>query len=244
MKKLLMLGLLATAAGCQPTTPTATTPAKPALTAKYAQPNFAPPKVVAPAPVAPTKVAIKPTKPAPKVTKIAGIPAAWVPNASPRAWDYIVIHHSASAGGNAAVFDRQHKAKGWDELGYHFVIDNGSGNPDGLVEVGSRWPVQKWGAHAKTPDNKYNETGIGICLVGNFDETRPTAKQMQSLAKLVSYLMATYKIPADHVIGHRETGKATDCPGDHFPIAAVRRSAAQMLAGTADEPFETHAAGN
>ena len=50
-----------------------------------------------------------------------------------RPWRYIVIHHSATASGNAAEFDREHRARGWDGLGYHFVIDNGVGGPDGRV---------------------------------------------------------------------------------------------------------------
>ena len=94
------------------------------------------------------------------------------------------------------IFDKEHRAKGWDGVGYHFVIGNGTNTGDGQIEVAPRWPIQKWGAHAKTPDNRYNEYGIGICLVGNFDTARPTAKQMQSLEKLVAYLMQTYHIPA------------------------------------------------
>ena len=33
---------------------------------------------------------------------------------------------------------RMDQAKGWDELGYHFVIGNGTDTRDGQVEVGSR----------------------------------------------------------------------------------------------------------
>ena len=107
---------------------------------------------------------------------------------------------------------REHRAKGWDELGYHFVIGNGTDTANGLVEVGSRWPKQKWGAHAQTPSEEFNNFGIGICLVGNFDQSRPTKEQMDSLSRLVAYLMKTYRIPADHVIGHGDT-KPTECPG-------------------------------
>jgi len=175
-------------------------------------------------PTLPTVTLVKPKTPA-----SMNVPTDWIPSARPREWRWIVIHHSASASGSAAVFDRAHRINGWDELGYHFVIGNGSQSGNGLVEVGPRWPKQKWGAHAKTADNQYNELGIGICLVGNFDQTRPTQAQLQSLAKLVAYMQKTYKIPADRVIGHRDT-KPTDCPGSNMNIASVRRMAAQMLA--------------
>jgi len=132
-----------------------------------------------------------------------------------RPWKYIIIHHSATDSGSAGSFDKMHRAKGWDELGYHFVIDNGNGGPDGRVEVGSRWRTQKWGAHTGgTPDNEYNNYGIGICLVGDFTSHLPTDAQITSLRRLVNYLMQTYDVPPGRVIGHRDAPAAkTDCPG-------------------------------
>jgi hypothetical protein len=92
-------------------------------------------------------------------------------------WRWIVVHHSATVSGGAARFDKLHREKGWDELGYHFVIGNGTDTRDGQIEVGSRWVKQKRGAHTKTADNRFNDYGIGICLVGNFNYDRPTAEQ-------------------------------------------------------------------
>ena len=157
--------------------------------------------------------------------------ANWSAPAGARAWRYIVIHHSASESGNAALFDREHRARGWDELGYHFVIGNGTGSGDGQIEVGPRWIKQKYGAHAKTADERYNQYGIGICLVGNFDLGPPDRAQMQASATLVAYLMKTYNIRPENVIGHRDT-KATDCPGKFCSVDAIRRLAvAQLQAG-------------
>lgn len=157
------------------------------------------------------------------------VPSAWIPNVQANDWKWIVVHHSASSIGSAAIFDRAHRDKGWDELGYHFVIGNGTGSGDGVIEVGTRWPIQKWGAHAKTPDNRFNDFGIGICLVGNFDNSQPTAKQLAALTKLTSYLMETYHISPENVLGHGQT-KATDCPGKNMPLAWVRQESALHLA--------------
>ena len=139
-------------------------------------------------------------------------------NGAYRPWRYIVIHHSAGDTGSAALFDAAHRARGWDELGYHFVIDNGNGGPDGRIEVGPRWQTQKWGAHTgNTPNNEYNNYGIGICLVGDFTNSMPTAAQMASLKQLVASLMAKYDIPPENVIGHRDApGAHTACPGDRL----------------------------
>jgi hypothetical protein len=206
-------------------------------------PNFNAPDVAAP----PRTIAMAPTPPPvqqPRMQTLRplGSERDWIPTAPTRQWKWIVIHHSATPSGSAAVFDRMHRAKGWDELGYHFVIGNGTDSGNGQIEVGSRWPKQKWGAHAKTPDNQYNDYGIGICLVGNFDIEQPTPQQMQSLAKIVSYMMKTYHIPASHVIGHKDT-KSTDCPGKNMNLVQVRNMANRMLADAgesiADEGIQT-----
>lgn len=198
-------------------------------------PNFAGPVVtssVPPIPPPPPMASLD--KPAPRLQVTdRSVPASWVPSPGVprRAWKWIVIHHSATPDGGAARFDKAHKAKGWDELGYHFVIGNGTDTPDGMIEVGSRWSAQKHGAHAKTPDNRYNDYGIGICLVGNFDLTRPTEKQMASLVRLVTYLADEYRIPTSNILGHSMTGKSTDCPGKFMDIQALRAAVARQRKG-------------
>jgi N-acetyl-anhydromuramyl-L-alanine amidase AmpD len=147
----------------------------------------------------------------------------WIPKVSERQWQFIVIHHSATPTGNAAEFDKMHRDKGWDELGYHFVIGNGTGSRDGEVEIGPRWVKQKHGAHCKvTGHPEYNDVGIGICLVGNFDVTHPTEAQMASLARLVKFLMKRYNVPRGSVYGHGQL-KPTDCPGRNFDYSDLWR---------------------
>ena len=83
------------------------------------------------------------------------------------------------------------------------------------VEVGSRWRKQKWGAHCKTPDNAYNDYGIGICVVGEYSNKLPSTAQLQSLRRLVTFLCDRYNIDPANVIGHRDApGTRTECPGD------------------------------
>jgi len=142
-------------------------------------------------------------------------PSAWVPKTTERPWRWIVVHHSASDFGSAKIFDHWHRRRGWDELGYHFVITNGSGGTDGKVEVGSRWVKQKWGAHCKTRGNLHNDYGIGICLVGSFCDQLPSTAQLASLRKLTRFLARRYRISPANVIGHRDApGASTRCPGE------------------------------
>ncbi|MHC4696431.1 MAG: peptidoglycan recognition protein family protein [Planctomycetota bacterium] len=142
---------------------------------------------------------------------------------SPR-WTTIVIHHSATVNGGARPFDRFHRKKGWDGLGYHFVIGNGTDTPDGVVEVGARWHRQQHGAHCKTRSNYYNEHGIGICLVGDFTKTKPSGKQYASLTRLVQFLTDRCGIAPERVTTHGVVTGETECPGRHFRLAKLRRS--------------------
>ncbi len=137
-----------------------------------------------------------------------------------RKWTYIIIHHSATERGSAESFDRSHRRRGWAGLGYHFVIGNGEGAGNGVVEVGPRWKKQGRGAHAGV--DYYNEHGIGICLVGNFEKTRPTEKQIAALVELIRWLQKEYNIPRKNVQGHGDI-KDTLCPGKYFPMERVRK---------------------
>lgn len=198
----------------------------PAAESRLPMPTLEGPVVLAPpAPSLPATQPITPLPVKPK-TPAAEVPPEWNPAGPTHNWQWIVVHHSATPNGCASAFDREHRNKGWDELGYHFVIGNGTLTRDGQIEVGSRWPKQKWGAHAKTADQQFNNFGIGICLVGNFEVERPSQAQLQSLARLTAYLMSTYHIPADRVIGHGQT-KPTDCPGRNCSVGEIRRLAMQ-----------------
>jgi hypothetical protein len=136
-----------------------------------------------------------------------------------------VIHHSGTANGNMAIFDKWHReGNHWEGVGYDFVIGNGTDSTDGSVEVTFRWYQQMTGAHCKTPDNWANENAIGICLVGNFDESLPSRAQMQSLTQLVQFLCVRYRISADKVYGHNSTpgARVTNCPGQYFGLSSVQ----------------------
>jgi LysM repeat protein len=140
-----------------------------------------------------------------------------------RRWRYIVIHHSATSVGNAAIFDRCHRNRRMKYgLAYHFVIGNGTRSGDGEIEVGGRWTAQLHGGHCG--DYRMNQIGIGICLVGDFEKTHPTRKQMESLLYLLKYLIKEYNVPKQRVIGHRDVrGGDTKCPGKNFSLVELRK---------------------
>lgn len=167
-------------------------------------------------------------QPLPRSSPVPVPGQTWYPQAAALSnrWTQIVVHHSATAVGGAKSFDNAHRARGWDELGYHFVIGNGTSTPDGYIEVGTRWTKQKHGAHCKTPDNYFNEHGIGICLVGDFTRGGPTRRQLAALERLTRFLTWACRIPVERITTHRDVTHKTQCPGANFPIAAIRRAVA------------------
>ncbi|MFH1228752.1 MAG: peptidoglycan recognition family protein [Planctomycetota bacterium] len=138
-------------------------------------------------------------------------------------WKYIVIHHSATNKGSAKIFDNYHRGeKGLVEgLAYHFVIGNGTNSKDGQVETSIRWEKQIAGIHCW--DGKMNHQSIGICLVGNFDDKKPTEKQISALLKLLAELCKKYNIPNSNIVVHRDVDKGeTNCPGKNFSLDTIK----------------------
>ncbi|MDH3976225.1 MAG: peptidoglycan recognition protein family protein [Deltaproteobacteria bacterium] len=114
-----------------------------------------------------------------------------------------------------------------DAIPYHYVIGNGNGL--GLGEVASDWrqSYDIWGAHVSANNIDRNFRGIGICLIGNFEEEAPPAEQYDSLVKLTRSLMSKYGISLKNITGHGMTkGESTKCPGRYFPMQAFYRDIA------------------
>lgn len=162
---------------------------------------------------------------APTVRRPAAPTNNWMPRGRlSNRWECIVVHHSASDRSTPEGMRAYHmRDRGWDELGYHFVIGNGVGYPDGRVFVGERWKSQMHGAHCKTPGNYHNEHGVGICLIGNLENHPPTAKQLDSLARLLAFLSEKSHIPRSRIYTHGGVTNKTVCPGQHFSLSNVLR---------------------
>ncbi len=146
------------------------------------------------------------------------------PGVASRDWQSIVLHHSATRGGNVASIDAVHRRQKdrwgnpWLGIGYHFVVGNGRQMADGEIQPTFRWSKQLPGAHAG--ERNYNEHGIGICLIGNFDESAPTDKQMAAVRGLTKSLAQRYAIPRQRVLRHLDV-QTTLCPGRLFPWEQV-----------------------
>lgn len=131
-----------------------------------------------------------------------------------KATSMIVVHHSATSRGNVEVFRRHHvDVNRWDDVGYHYVITNGNGGPDGEIQTGRKEHLQ--GAHAGKNGPNRNSVSVGICLVG--EDSFTDQQRVSLVAKLVE-LCRKYDIsPSEKTIQPHHG----DCPGKGLDLKGV-----------------------
>ncbi len=142
-------------------------------------------------------------------------------------WRYILIHHTASDIGNLDYYKKFHvEQRGWSDIAYHFIVNNGSMNTTiGQIEESDLWKARK--ANLSTRNWYANYFGIAVVLVGNFERHKPPPLQQEALIKLLTNLARKYDIPPERIVGHREV-QNTACPGKYLNMnelrAAVRKN--------------------
>lgn len=122
--------------------------------------------------------------------------------------DLVVVHCTATPAGRTvtvAEVDRWHKARGFNQIGYHYLI-----GLDGTVERGRQdWQI---GAHVAG----WNTSSIGICYVGGLDKSgfaKDTRTEAQKAAILTLLRDLLVKYPTiERIAGHNEfANKACPC---------------------------------
>ncbi len=146
-------------------------------------------------------------------------------------WEYIVIHHSAGSFGDIDFLQKVHRERQSkdpiDAIPYHYIIGNGNGLEVGEIASDWRGDLNIWGAHVSRRNSDRNTKGIGICVIGNYEEQKISSHQYEALIKLTKKLMAEHKISVKNVTGHGYIpGEQTKCPGKFFPMGRFKRDIA------------------
>lgn len=155
---------------------------------------------------------------------------------------FLIVHHSGSHNGHSAedvpgilagFYDfHTGPSREWDDIAYNFLID-----ADGGI----------WEGRAGSIDGPVAGDAAGgnqgftqlVCLIGNFDEAKPTDSALASLVQLTAWLADRYDVPTapgsevsfvsrgsnrhpagaevrtPTLTGHR-TMSQTSCPGDRL----------------------------
>ncbi|MCV4268237.1 N-acetylmuramoyl-L-alanine amidase [Pseudomonas capsici] len=144
------------------------------------------------------------------------------PNTSPvlkerDSTDLIVVHCSATrANADIGVRDitQWHIQRGFDTVGYHYVIRR-----NGELETGRA--ENTIGAHVRG----HNSNSIGVCLAGGVDtnnkpENNFTAAQFATLETLLGQLKGRY--PTAQILGHRDLSPDRNGDGKITPNEFIK----------------------
>jgi|10_taG_2_1085330.scaffolds.fasta_scaffold55281_4 hypothetical protein len=145
----------------------------------------------------------------------------------------IVVHHSASARTTTPEDVRRwHKAKGWRDIGYHYLIRQPEDRDEPVLSMGrphnldDEWEPWEYGAHSKGE----NDIGVGICILGNFDGEPVPEGMWGLLVKQLVALCIHFGLSASAVKGHKEMpGASTACPGRYVTLDSLRNAVATRL---------------
>lgn len=116
--------------------------------------------------------------------------------------DCIVIHHSVTPGDYPIErIAEYHISRDYPGIAYHYVVTSSGDVYQTNDDMDFTW-------HGND-----GNTGLGVCLLGDFTHELPPPPQLEATRNLVTILKARWDIT--RVIGHREAGRAqTACPGD------------------------------
>ena len=137
-------------------------------------------------------------------------------------WKCIVLHHSLTKDSGTVSWQAIRR--------YHMGLISGS--PYHMTDIGYHYGIElvndeyeilagrsliREGAHTIG----MNEKAIGVCFVGNFDETEVPARQWQKGLELVYTLASICFIPVNCIRGHRDYAPKS-CPGKLFDLDKFR----------------------
>jgi len=141
-------------------------------------------------------------------------------------FDKLTLHHAACCSaddleeGKEQVYwiqDFHQNGRGWNDIGYHFLVDRAGniyqGRPETVI-----------GAHV----GGANTGNIGVCLLGCYHPPEAscfqtiTPESRQSIVELFSWVSDTYGQSPAVLLGHRDYFGTTACPGDNIWIELPR----------------------
>jgi len=117
--------------------------------------------------------------------------------------EHLVVHHTASSPDitpqQIAAYHVQRLD--WPGIGYHFMVD-----PAGQIYMTNRLEAISYHVGLE------NETGVGVCLIGDFEQRPPPRPQLEATARLLAWLVGLTGLEATYIVGHGDL-VPTQCPG-------------------------------
>ncbi len=120
----------------------------------------------------------------------------------------VIVHHTATAvtATPQAIAQGQIDRRDLPGITYHFTVD-------GRGTISWTQPLET--VTAQTNSAAANLGGIAVALIGNFTDAPPVETQLNATAQLIAWLLSTYRIGTDKVVGRSEL-ENTSSPGKQW----------------------------
>jgi hypothetical protein len=107
-------------------------------------------------------------------------------------WECIDVCYSGTKAGNIEQLASLSGLTSSDDINFHFIICNGLGGSDGLIQPSEKWQNQ-WSV---IPDHTWygSSRTIRICVVADAKSVRPTDSQIKRAEALVDTLARKFSI--------------------------------------------------
>ncbi|MGH2705999.1 MAG: N-acetylmuramoyl-L-alanine amidase [Actinomycetota bacterium] len=154
----------------------------------------------------------------------------------------LFVHHTVTVNDDAdpegtirAIYSYHTQSRGWDDIGYNFLVDSNGrvyegryARPDGEPSGENANGLGVVGAHV----SGWNTGSAGVAVLGDFRSVMPRPAALESLVALLSWKADRHGIDplgsADsipNIAGHKDAGD-TECPGDllYGQLPSVRQA--------------------
>jgi hypothetical protein len=160
------------------------------------------------------------------------------------------VHHTAGSNDYTrsespaivrSIYAYHTQGNGWCDIGYNFLVDRFGTLYEGRAG-GINTPVR--GAHA----GDYNVKTVGVSLMGNFENRRPSRAMKRGLTRLLAWKLSSYyRYPRtstriegktfEKISGHRDA-MSTACPGRYaYAFLPTLRRRVANAAGSIETPI-------
>ena len=120
-------------------------------------------------------------------------------------WSQIEIDYSGTESGNIEQLALLSKLDSPENVNYHFIICNGNGGHDGLIQPTEQWqrqlsiiPGQRLSAVPVLCETLTEQT-IYICVIADNENSFPTDSQVKRTEELVESLCRKFKIQPESI---------------------------------------------
>ena len=124
---------------------------------------------------------------------------------SPKNWSQIKIDYSGTESGNIEQLALLSNVDNPLDVNYHFIICNGNGGHDGLIQPTEKWQSQSSITAGQSRDDEQvfsetlNEQTIYICVIADNETSFPTDCQIKRTDELVEGLCRKFNIQSEAI---------------------------------------------